>query len=152
MTSIRKILPAIYLPLFLTSLPAAAAPAKGSIKVFILAGQSNMEGKGVVSMDDPKNYNGGKGNLVWAMEHSQSAAKMKRLKNEKGDWDIRDDLEISNKVDGKVRKGGLTVGYTNFGGSSHIGPELGFNPHFPARWSDPMALSGASRIKQTPSS
>ena len=26
------------------------------------------------------------------------------------------------------------------------------NPHFPARWSDPMALSGASRTKQTPSS
>ena len=27
-----------------------------------------------------------------------------------------------------------------------------FNPHFPALWSGPIALSGASRRKQTPSS
>ena len=32
------------------------------VKVFILAGQSNMEGHGVVDMDHEKNYNGGKGN------------------------------------------------------------------------------------------
>jgi hypothetical protein len=37
--------------------------AKGPIKVFILAGQSNMEGQGVVSMDGEKDYNGGKGIL-----------------------------------------------------------------------------------------
>ena len=33
-----------------------------------------MEGQGVVSMDDPRNYDGGKGNLVWSMEHSASKA------------------------------------------------------------------------------
>jgi len=99
---------------------------KGPIKVFILAGQSNMEGQGVVSMDDPHSYNGGKGNLVWSMKHSQSAEKMKKLKNEKGEWVVRDDVQISFMVRDKVRKGGLTVGYTGYGGSSHIGPELGF--------------------------
>jgi hypothetical protein len=100
--------------------------AKGPIKVFILAGQSNMEGQGVVSMDDPKNYNGGKGNLVWSMKKSQSAPLMKHLKNDKGEWVVRDDVQISFNVGGKVRKGGLTVGYTGYGGSSHIGPELQF--------------------------
>jgi hypothetical protein len=52
---------------------------KGPLKVFILAGQSNMEGQGVVWMDDPRDYNGGKGNLVWSMKNSKSADKMKHL-------------------------------------------------------------------------
>ena len=96
------------------------------LKVFILAGQSNMEGQGVVSMDGEKDYNGGKGNLVWSMKNSKSAEKMKCLKNEKGEWVVRDDVQISFKVGDKVRKGGLTVGYTGYGESSHIGPELEF--------------------------
>lgn len=96
------------------------------IKVFIIAGQSNMEGQGVVSMDGEKGYNGGKGNLVWSMQNSKSAEKLKKLKNEKGEWVVRDDVQISFKAGAKVRKGGLTVGYTGYGGSSHIGPELGF--------------------------
>jgi hypothetical protein len=58
------------------------ATFKGPIKVFILAGQSNMEGQGSVDHD----YNGGKGNLVWSMANSKSAEKMKQLKNEKGEW------------------------------------------------------------------
>ena len=66
------------------------------IKVFILAGQSNMEGQGSVDHD----YNGGKGNLVWSMKHSKSADKMKKLKNEKGEWVVRDDVQISFKVGG----------------------------------------------------
>ncbi len=99
---------------------------KGPIKVFILAGQSNMEGQGVVSMDGERDYNGGKGNLVWSMNNSKSAGKMKGLKDEKGEWVVREDVEVSFKVGDQVRKGGLTVGYTGYGGSSHIGPELGF--------------------------
>ena len=96
------------------------------LKVFILAGQSNMEGQGVVSMDGERDYNGGKGNLVWSMKHSKSAEMMKKLKSEKGEWVVREDVQISFNVREKVRKGGLTIGYTGYGGSSHIGPELGF--------------------------
>jgi hypothetical protein len=77
-------------------------------------------------MADERDYNGGKGNLVWSMKNSKSAGKMKCLKNEKGEWVVRDDVRISFKVGDKVRTGGLTVGYTGYGGSSHIGPELGF--------------------------
>lgn len=96
------------------------------IQVFLLAGQSNMEGQGVVSMDDPKNYNGGKGNLIWSMTNSPSAHMMKHLKDSNGKWVVRDDVEISFKARDKVRKGGLTVGFTGYGNSSHIGPELQF--------------------------
>lgn len=111
---------------FLIAALIATTNAAEPIKVFILAGQSNMEGQGVVSMDDKKNYNGGKGNLVWSMKHSQSADQMKKLKNDKDAWVVRDDVQISFKVGETVRKGGLTVGYTGYGNSSHIGPELGF--------------------------
>lgn len=113
-----------YITILLTL--ALASVNAESIKVFILAGQSNMEGQGVVSMDGERDYNGGKGNLVWSMKNSKSAGKMKGLKNEKDVWVVRDDVQISFKAGENVRKGGLTVGYTGYGGSSHIGPELGF--------------------------
>ena len=42
----------------------AAAPAgAGRIKVFVLAGQSNMEGQAVADLDGP-DYNDGRGTLV----------------------------------------------------------------------------------------
>jgi hypothetical protein len=113
---------------------------KGPVKVFILAGQSNMEGHGVVSMDGEKDYNGGKGNLVWSMEHSKSAGKMKRLKDEQGEWVVRDDVQISFKVGDSVRKGGLTIGYSGYGGSSHIGPELGFGLVMGDHFEEPVLL------------
>ena len=94
------------------------------IEVFILAGQSNMEGQGVVSMDHAEYYNGGKGNLVWSMQNSASKEKMAHLRDGDGNWVERDDVEISFKARDKIRKGQLTVGYTGYGNHSHIGPEL----------------------------
>jgi hypothetical protein len=111
-----------------------------TVKVFILAGQSNMEGQGVVSMDGERDYNGGKGNLVWSMKNSKSAEKMKKLKNEKGEWVVREDVQISFKAGDKVRKGGLSVGYTGYGGSSHIGPELGFGFVMGDHFEEPVLL------------
>lgn len=105
---------------------AGAAEGGKKLQVFILAGQSNMEGQGVVSMDHPEYYNGGKGNLVRSMANSVSSDKMKHLKDADGEWVVREDVTISFKAKGTVRKGGLTVGYTGYGGSSHIGPELQF--------------------------
>ncbi|MFN0125837.1 MAG: sialate O-acetylesterase [Verrucomicrobiales bacterium] len=110
-------------------LPFDAGAQSEKLKVFILAGQSNMEGQGSVDHDDERDSNGGKGNLVWSMKHSKSAEKMKMLKNEKGEWVVRDDVLISFKVGDKVLKGGLTVGYTGYaadGSRRHMGPELGF--------------------------
>ena len=105
---------------------ANTAAADQPMQVFILAGQSNMEGKGVVSYDDPNDYNAGKGNLVWSMKHSPSKDQMQHLRDDMGNWAERNDVLIWYKVKDKVRVGKLTVGYTNFGGQSHIGPELQF--------------------------
>ena len=105
----------------------AAQAGKSPVKVFILAGQSNMQGQGVVDMDDPKNYNGGKGNLEYVMKHSPLAAMYKHLKDKDGKWVVRDDVWVSYKLDsGTLLTGGLTIGFTGYGGKSHIGPELQF--------------------------
>ncbi len=120
--------------------PVMAADQAGTLQVFILAGQSNMEGQGVVSMDHPQYYNGGKGNLVWSMEHSASKDQMRHLRDANGEWVVRDDVEISFKVKGTVRKGPLTVGYTGYGGSSHIGPELQFGHVMGDFFEEPVLL------------
>ena len=118
----------------------ASDTVKGPVKVFILAGQSNMEGQGSVDHDGI----GGKGNLVWSMANSKSAGKMKKLKNEKGEWVVRDDVQISFKVGGdKVLKGGLTVGYTGYaadGSRRHMGPELGFGFVMGDYYQEPVLL------------
>lgn len=121
---------------FIFSSPASG----GSLKVFILAGQSNMQGQGVVSMDGERDYNSGKGNLVWSMAHSQSKELLAHLKDKDDNWVVRDDVTISYKVNDAVRKGGLTVGYTGYGNSSHIGPELGFGDVVGDHYKEPVLL------------
>ncbi len=127
--------------LLLSVLFASSGVAEDSATlVFILAGQSNMEGQGVVQMDGPRDYNGGKGNLVWSMANSESSQLMQHLRTPDGEWVIRDDVLISFKVRDKVRKGGLTIGYTGYGNSSHIGPELQFGHVVGDHFQQPVLL------------
>jgi hypothetical protein len=126
--------------LLLCSCFIASTRAEKTIKVFILAGQSNMQGQGVVAMDHEQHYNGGKGNLVWSMEHSASKDRMRHLRDAAGRWVVRDDVEISFKTRGEVRKGGLTIGYTGYDGSSHIGPELQFGHVVGDHFDEPVLL------------
>lgn len=116
------------------------ADAEEAIKVFILAGQSNMQGQGVVDMDHPEHYNNGKGNLVWSMNHAPSKDQMKHLRDANGGWTQRDDVIVRYKVKGKVRMGELTVGYTGYEGSSHIGPELQFGHVVGDAFKEPVLL------------
>jgi len=107
-----------------TSLSNSAAD---TVQVYILAGQSNMEGQGVVDMDHPKYYNGGKGILNRVMANSKNAAQYKHLKDAKGDWTVRDDVFVRFRNKQGVMAGGLTIGFTGYGSDKsrhHIGPEL----------------------------
>ncbi len=105
----------------------AAQAGKSPLKVFILAGQSNMEGQGVVDMDHEQYYNGGKGNLEHVMRHSPVARLYKHLKDDEGNWTVRDDVWVWYKTQNAgLKKGGLTIGFTGYGGNHHIGPELQF--------------------------
>lgn len=119
---------------------SGAENGEGPVQVFLLAGQSNMQGQGVVYMDHPQHYNGGTGNLVWSMKNSGSAERMKHLRHEDGSWVVRGDVEISFRNRGVVRKGGLTVGYTGYGGDTHIGPELQFGHRMGDLFDEPVLL------------
>src|SRR6185436_15207139 len=76
----------------LTGLACAMAAAK-PLKVFILAGQSNMEGQGVADLEG-KDYNDGKGTLTQLMRDPAKAPMFKHLKNAQGQWAVRDDVWV----------------------------------------------------------
>ena len=97
---------------------AVCAVAAEPVKVFILAGQSNMEGAGFIEADPKRN--GGRGSLEFVVKDAATAPRFKHLVDKDGKWIVRDDVWISY-LD---RKGPLTVG---FGAKDdRIGPELGF--------------------------
>jgi len=101
-------------------------PRKGPLKVFILAGQSNMQGQGVADLDG-KDYNDGKGTLQFLMRDSAKAEIFKHLKDDQGRWAVRDDVWVRYQPDdGPVKAGPLTLGFTPYGGQHHFGPELQF--------------------------
>lgn len=107
------------LSLLCPSLLSAAEPPK-TLKVFILAGQSNMEGKAKVSL------------LEYQAKQPETRDLFKHLR--KGDrWIERDDVSIKF-LD---RKGKLTVG---FGSPNCIGPELGFGTVVGEHFSEPVLL------------
>lgn len=94
------------------------AVPSGPVRVFILAGQSNMEGQGLIAADP--NRNGGQGSLEFLVQDAASAARFSHLADGAGQWRTREDVWISY-LD---RDGPLTVG---FGARRElIGPELGF--------------------------
>lgn len=99
--------------------PTPASDAdKGPLKVFILAGQSNMQGAGVIEMNPERN--GGKGTLEHMVKDPEMAGRTRHLIDADGKWVVRKDVWIWYFD----RTGGLTAG---FGAKdTTIGPEFGF--------------------------
>lgn len=90
---------------------------KKPVKVFILAGQSNMLGHGEVEKSKP-------GSLDWIVQNDTDK-KFKHLVDSYGKWIIRDDVFVfTHNIDEQLKHGGLSVGYGAF--DYTIGPELGF--------------------------
>ena len=106
---------------------AHAALADKVVKVYILAGQSNMQGKGLAAhldtyQDDPliKPWYG-------------------KIK-EAGQWTVRDDVFITYPSKGEEGQyGPLTVGYGTKGADS-IGPEFGFGHAIGESSSEPVLI------------
>jgi hypothetical protein len=94
------------------------ATGKKPVKVFILAGQSNMEGAGQIKANPQRN--GGQGSLEYLVKNPATATRFAPLVDASGQWRKRVDVWISY-LD---RKGPLTVGFGSR--SETIGPELGF--------------------------
>lgn len=112
-----KTITRLSLAVLLLGLIAPVAIAK-PVKVFILAGQSNMEGHGYIAADPKRN--GGKGSLEAGAKDPAGDAIFKSLLAADGKWRVRDDVRITY-LD---RKGALTAGFGVK--EDRIGPELGF--------------------------
>jgi len=108
--------------------PAAPAGQAGTspVKVFILAGQSNMEGQAVVDLTG-KDYNEGRGTLATLMSDPAKAPMLKHLKGADGKWTVRDDVWVRYQREGApLLAGPLSVGFSVYGDPHHFGPELQF--------------------------
>lgn len=99
----------------------AGQSGEDAVKVFILAGQSNMEGHGKVERGH-ENVEGGMGSLRHLAEAPDTAWRYGDLLDADGDWRVRSDVWIWSTTDGGEKgKLGVTFGARNF-----FGPELGF--------------------------
>ena len=94
-------------------------------KVFILIGQSNMEGQGVVDLKGP-DYNDGRGTLVALADDPATTELVAPLRAGDGSWIVRDDVFVRYTPEGKPAKSGpLGFGFTPYLDQHHFGPEIG---------------------------
>lgn len=114
-------------------LDVKSAKADKPVKVFVLAGQSNMEGQGFIKADPKRNE--GKGSLEYLVRDKATADQFKHLLGKKeGEWAVRDDVWIHYLN----RTGKLTVGYG--AKEDRIGPELGFGTVIGDAYEEPVLL------------
>ena len=114
--------------------------AEGPVKVFILAGQSNMEGQAVVDLDGA-DYNDGRGTLKTLLADPSKQALVGHLRTASGDWAVRDDVWVWYRPErGPLISGPLSVGVTVYGDKHHFGPELQFGHVLGDHFTQPVLL------------
>jgi len=125
----------------LVALTAFATAAPLPVKVFILAGQSNMEGQAVVDLKG-KDYNARKGTLAMLMEDPAKAAMFRHLRGADGKWTVRDDVFVRyQREDRPLLAGPLAFGFSVYGDVHHFGPELQFGHVVGDDFQNPVLLN-----------
>ena len=115
---------ALIVGVLLGACPAWAADGNGKVKVFILAGQSNMEGCAHTRT------------LGRLGEDPQHGPLLKKIRNDDGSWVVREDVFVYFR--GGKRVGPLSVG---FGADKQfVGPELMFGVTMGDVLKDPVLL------------
>jgi len=115
---------------------AVADEPTGPVRIYVLAGQSNMEGHGEVAARPDRN--GGRGSLEFLAKDAATAGTYSSLILPGGGWATREDVWI----DFLGRCGPLGVGYGARDGL--IGPELGFGTVVGNAHEEPVLLVKAS--------
>jgi dienelactone hydrolase len=98
------------------------------LKVFILAGQSNMEGQAVSDLAG-QDYNEGRGTLQTLLLDPAHAARFQHLTTDatNAQWSVRHDVWCHYQREQKpLLAGPLTMGFSVYGDTHHFGPELQF--------------------------
>ena len=102
------------------------------VKVFILAGQSNMQGHGEIVANPDRN--GGQGTFEYIVKNAPADSPLRFWKQTEGQWNSREDVQIWYLG----RMGNLAPG---FGAKEHlIGPELGFGQVVGDAYKTPVLL------------
>lgn len=139
--STRVILASLLLSALGSAVPAADPPAP--VKVFILAGQSNMEGQAVADLDG-KYYNNGKGTLKALLADPARGERFKHLARgnaKKPEWVVRENVRVWYQPEKQPLKvGPLGLGFTPYGGKHHFGPELQFGHVVGDRLKEPVLI------------
>jgi hypothetical protein len=116
-----------------------------TLRVFLLAGQSNMEGQAVVDLDHEQHYNGGRGTLQHVMTNAKDKQRYQHLRDQDGKWVTRSDVVVWYRARGEQMKAGpLSIGYAGYDGLHHFGPELQFGHVVGEHFTDPVLLIKAA--------
>lgn len=126
-------------------IPSQSVPATQksppTLRVFLLAGQSNMEGQAVVDLDHEQHYNGGRGTLQHVIANARDKQRYQHLRDQDGKWLKRSDVVVWYRARGEQMKAGeLSVGYAGYDGMHHFGPELQFGHVVGEHFTDPVLL------------
>ncbi len=117
-----------------------ADDAPKPVKVFILAGQSNMQGHAVVDLEG-KDYNDGKGTLQALFDDPAKQPMVAHLRDAKGEWAVRDDVWVwYQREEQPLLFGRLGIGFSVYGDAHHFGPELQFGHVVGDHFENPVLL------------
>jgi hypothetical protein len=117
-----------------------AQDAAPIVRVFLLAGQSNMEGHGVYDLDHPRDANGGRGSLATFLGTEAGRAEFADLTVPGAPERLRDDVFVTFQRDDALRSGPLGVGFGAYEGRHHFGPELGIGRVLGQQFDEPVLL------------
>ncbi|RLS57392.1 MAG: sialate O-acetylesterase [Planctomycetota bacterium] len=110
------------------------------VKVFILAGQSNMEGQAVVDLKG-SDYNDGRGTLAQLIQDPSRKPRLQHLQEANGSWVVRDDVWCRYRRErGPLLAGRLGMGFSVYGDPHHFGPELEFGHVLGQHLDNPVLL------------